>query len=216
MTGYNRKQIAEMIQRFVAGGNVSVDTEFYVEETYPIIDSLVVAYLSKQMLSLDENGKVRGKDAINEMWLKKTGCQNVVTDCDCGRQTFSYTMPNNYLPLPDDSGIYMVMFKANDGNGCRWDVANKSTAKNANTYLPSIAGIMPQNFYLQGLTIFLDYPATKIDVWNLPVTADLEDTDFVALPPVSEEQFQIMLHDYFAGRGNAPKDRIANQMDAKQ
>jgi len=71
-------------------------------------------------------------------------------------------------------------------------------------------------FYLQGLTIFLDYPATKIDVWNLPVTADLEDTDFVALPPVSEEQFQIMLHDYFAGRGNAPKDRIANQMDAKQ
>ena len=58
--------------------------------------------------------------------------------------------------------------------------------------------------------------ADKISVWYLPVTADLEDTDFVALLPDSEEQFQVMLHDYFAGRGNAPKDRMANQQDVKQ
>lgn len=208
MTGYNRKQIAEMIQRYVAGGNVSVDIEFYVEEVYPIIDSIVVAELSKAMRQMGANAK----EAINEMWLKKLDCQNVESECICGQMTFYYDMPVNYLPLPEDGGIYGVKYQ----DSCSWDMAQKSTVKNQNTYLPSIAGILPQTYYLTGKRIFLSKAADKVTIFYLPVTADLEDTDFVALLPDSEEQFQIMLHDYFAGRGNAPKDRMANQMDVKQ
>jgi len=209
MTGYNRQQIAEMIQRYVAGGNVSVDIEFYVEEVYPIIDSLVVSYLSAQMLQLGANAK----EAINEMWLKKLECQDVLNVCECGQRLFYYDMPSNFLPLPEDGGIYGVRYLTNN---CGWDMAQKSTVKNQNTYLPSIVGIMPQAYYLTGNKIYLSKPADKVTIWYLPVTADLEDTDFVALPPMAEKDFQIMLHDYFAGRGNAPKDRMANQMDVKQ
>jgi len=208
MTGYNRQQIAEMIQRFVAGGNVSVDIEFYQEEVYPIIDSIVVSELSKAMRAYGANAK----KAINEMWLKKLDCQDIVSECDCGQRLYYYDMPVNYLPLPDDGGIYGVGFKCGSIN----DMAQKSTVKNQNTYLPSIIGLMPQSYYLTGNRIYLLNQADKITVWYLPLTADLGDTDFVALLPDSEAQFQIMLHDYFAGRGNAPKDRIANQMDVKQ
>lgn len=209
MTGYNRKQIAEMIQRYVVGGNVSVDSEFYMDEVYPIIDSLVVAYLSQLIESKGNNWR----DAVNEMWLKNTGCQDIVSECICGQQVWYYDMPVNYLPLPNDSGIFIVKFKSTQ---CQWDVATKTTIKNANTYLPSIAGLMPQSFYLEGNRTFLTQVAEKIDNYYLPVTADLGDDDFVALPPLTEDKFQIMLHDYFAGRGNAPKDRMANQMDVKQ
>lgn len=207
MTGYNRKQIAEMIQRYVAGGNVSVDLEFYMDEVYPIIDSLSVSYLSQQMLA---NGN-DAKSVINEMWLKKLTCCKTVGDCECGAQVYYYKMPVNYLPLPNDSGIHTVVFKAN----CVRDTAVKTTVKNANTYIPSIAGLMPFWYYLTGNTIYTKENA-ELDIWYLPVSADLEDTDFVALPPMSEKDFQVMLHDYFAGRGNAPKDRLANQMDVKQ
>jgi hypothetical protein len=114
--------------------------------------------------------------------------------------------------LPEDGGIYGVKYQDN----CAWDMAQKSTVKNQNTYLPSVAGILPQTYYLTGNRIYFSKAADKTTIFYLPVTADLGDADFVALLPDSEDRFQIMLHDYFAGRGNAPKDRMGNQMDVKQ
>lgn len=208
MTGLDRQKMAEMIQRYVEGGNVSVDSEFYQEEVMPIIDSFVTDALSKAVRALGANGK----EAINEMWLKKIDCQDIKSECDCGEMLFFYDIPVNFLVLPEDSGIFAVRYKDN----CRWDMSVKSTVKNANTYLPNIAGIMPQSHYLTGSRLYFTKPAEKITFWYVPLPADLSDTDFMALLPDAEKDFQTYLHDYFAGRGNAPKDRMANQMDVKQ
>lgn len=206
MTGYNRKQIAEMIQRYVVGGNVSVDAEFYMDEVYPIIDSFVVSQLSKGIRS-------GGKRFVNEMWLKKIECEDLQTDCSCGKKRYFYTMPVNYLPLPNDDGVYLVEYV---GLNCERNRAVKTTIETAAINIPSIAGIMPTAYYIDAKDVVLTRPAKKIIIHYLPVTADLGDDDFVALVPDMEQELQTWLHDYFAGRGNAPKDRIGNQMDVKQ
>lgn len=205
--------IAELTQRFVAGGNRSNELEFFQDEVFPLIDSYAVSTFSVAM-----NKMANPQEAINNQFLKNL-CFTVDLTCACEGGGYIYNIPPielsdnrgqmpKIMSLPMDLGIFDIVL-----NDCFKPPIRQTTQAYDRTNV-RIAALMGVRWKVVGNTITLSNLVDGV-IRYVPSIYDLEDNDIMPLLPAAEITLWDYLQERYQNWGLLPKDYKTDSQDTK-